>query len=727
MNVPISPAVILPAAAAPKVGRSGGAVRPTGSTERPVSLVAIIGTGAVAHHHARHLASCSAARLVAVVDTQPAAAAVFAAKWGVTRVHASLAELVSAGGVTAVHVTTPPESHEILARQALGNGLDVLIEKPIAYSAAVTAELFQLAATRGVRVVPDYSLFFTEQMSLARKWITEDRIGRIVGVECLYQTTLDRARLEDPKRPPWLFDLPGGPLHNFFTHPLYLVLQFTGPIGGVTVVPRHTGYLPQGLTDNLDLLIDGDHCSAFINVSLAARPTQTLLVIQGDHGRITIDFDTFQINLERAPARFGSVMRLLRPSLRGLGAVRQTGSTALKILRKRLVPYAGLKALIEQFYSAPPPGGKLPISPELVLSVARVEEEIVRSPGVWKLSFPRACSVVPAAPRSKWVAVTGGTGYLGSRVVAELRSRSYGVRLLQRWQSHGVVPAGEDIEIVYGDARNLEDVRRLVAGTEAVIHMAAGMNGSREFVVESCAEAARNVVQVTRELGIRRNIYLSSMAVYDYRGLKRRDCLSANTALEATPEQRSAYGMGKTLAERIVAEEIARNQSPWMILRPSQIFGETGDFTRQLGSRLGRNVLSLGGPQKRMRLVHVADVARAIVDFIAPEKFQPSAVLNLTHPDILLARQVAALLKQRCGLRVVYLRPSLGKTLAWTTRVAQTLLKRGPRISSQQAAYLFCECGAEAKAALELGWRPAAPLMDQIQAALPDLVRNLPK
>lgn len=727
MNVTLFANAICPADAAPKVARSAEIVWPSGSGVRPKSLVAIIGTGAVAQHHARHLASCPTARLVAVVDTQPAAAASFAAKWGITRIYGSLAELLSAGNVTSIHVTTPPDSHEFLARQAIEHGLDVLIEKPIAYSAAVTAELYQLAATQGVRLMPDYSLFLTEQMCRAREWIGAGRIGRIVCVECLYQTTLDRARLEEPKRPPWLFELPAGPLHNFFTHPLYLVLQFTGPVRGVNMVHRHTGYLPQGLTDHLELLIDGANCSAFVNVSLAARPAQTLLVIQGEEGRIVVDFDAFQITLERSQARFGSVMRLLRPSLRGMGAILQTGSAVLKILRKRLVPYAGLKALIEQFYASPPAGGKLPIPPELVLSVACLEEQIVRSPGVWKLSFPRACPVVPNAPRSRWVAVTGGTGYLGSRVVAELRRRGYAVRLLTRWQSRVAPPLGDDVEVVYGDARNVDDVRQLLAGTEAVVHMAAGMNGSREFIVESCADATRNLVQVARELGTRRNIYLSSMAVFDYRGLKQRDFLSERTALEAAPEERSAYGMGKTLAERIVAQEIARNHSPWVILRPSQIFCETADFWRHFGSLLGRNVLILGGPRKRMRLVYVADVVRAIVDFVDQEEFQPGAVLNLTHPDVLLARQVAVLLKQRCGLDVVYMRPSLGKTLAWATRASHKIMKRGPRISARQAAYLFCESGAEAKVALQLGWRPTASLMDQIQAVLPGPVPNAAK
>jgi hypothetical protein len=116
-------------------------------------------------------------------------------------------------------------------------------------------------------------------------------------------------------------------------------------------------------------------------------------------------------------------------------------------------------------------------------------------------------------------------------------------------------------------------------------------------------------------------------------------------------------------------------------------------------------------------------VARAIADFIAPDQFQPGVSLNLTHPDVLFARDAAVLLKQRLGLRVFYLRSWMGKTLAWGTRVSSKILKRGPRISARQAAYLFCESGAEAKGALALGWRPGAPLDIQIERALQRSVR----
>ena len=676
--------------------------------------VAIIGSGAVAHHHARHLLDCPAVKLVAVVDSNYTTAQAFADKWKVARVHGSIDELLSEGGVKAVHITTPPDSHEPLARKAIVHGLDVVIEKPVAFSASATAELYQLASTHGVRLVPDFSLHFTDQMCRAREWIAQGRIGRVVCVECLYQTRLDRSRLEEPKVPPWLFDLPAGPLQNFFTHPLYLVLQFTGPVRHVTVVSRHTGYLPQGLTDNLELLIDGEKCSAFVNVSLAVEPAQTRLAVHGEKGRIVIDFDSFQVGLESATARFGSVARLLRPTLRGLSAIQQTGSTALNILSKRLMPYAGLKALISRFYGDSRAQPKLPIPVDLVLEVAKVEDRIVQSPGVWKLPFPHACATLPAAPRPNWVAVTGGVGYLGSRVVAELRRRGFGVRLLTRWQSRVSVPLGDNVEIIYGDARNLEDVRRLAAGTEAIIHLAAGMRGTRQFIVESCVDATRNILQVARELGTRRNIYLSSMAVFDYRGLTKEDLLTEQSALETAPNERSTYAMGKTLAERLVAEDIAKRGSEWMILRPSQIFGGNTSVTRQLGSVIGRYLICLGGPNKRMRLVHVDDVVQAIADFLQFENFRSGAAVNLTHPDVLLARDLSALLRQQ-GLRVIYLRSWMGKALAWGTRLTHGVLKRGPRISVRQAAYLFCECGAKAGMADELHWKPGAPLAVQLK------------
>jgi hypothetical protein len=65
------------------------------------------------------------------------------------------------------------------------------------------------------------------------------------------------------------------------------------------------------------------------------------------------------------------------------------------------------------------------------------------------------------------------------------------------------------------------------------------------------------------------------------------------------------------------------------------------------------------------------------------------------------------------------LRSWQGKALALATRFLRAILRRGPHVSSRQAAYLFSECGAEAKRALELGWSPYAPLAEQIETDLP--------
>ena len=148
---------------------------------------------------------------------------------------------------------------------------------------------------------------------------------------------------------------------------------------------------------------------------------------------------------------------------------------------------------------------------------------------------------VPPLTRPKCVAVTGASGKLGTRVVGRLLQEGYIVRALVRWQSrieHLVRPG---VELVYGDVRELDSVRRLVAGTEGVIHLAAGMKGSRQYMLDTCAEGTRNVIQAAAEAKLARNLHVSSMVVFDYLALHSNDVLRVNSPLEPEPKERSAY------------------------------------------------------------------------------------------------------------------------------------------------------------------------------------------
>ena len=63
-------------------------------------------------------------------------------------------DLIAAKACDAVHVLTPPDTHRALAIQCLEGGLDVLVEKPVALSAAETREIAEAAARAGGAFMP---------------------------------------------------------------------------------------------------------------------------------------------------------------------------------------------------------------------------------------------------------------------------------------------------------------------------------------------------------------------------------------------------------------------------------------------------------------------------------------------------------------------------------------------------------------------------------------------
>ncbi len=91
--------------------------------EHPMTLqVAIVGTGAVAHHHAQALEADPRVRLVAVADRSPDRAAAFAERYGVPGRFGSMDELLAGGALDVVHLCTPPDAHREQALAAFAAG-----------------------------------------------------------------------------------------------------------------------------------------------------------------------------------------------------------------------------------------------------------------------------------------------------------------------------------------------------------------------------------------------------------------------------------------------------------------------------------------------------------------------------------------------------------------------------------------------------------------------------
>jgi len=118
--------------------------------------------------------------------------------------------------------------------------------------------------------------------------------------------------------------------------------------------------------------------------------------------------------------------------------------------------------------------------------------------------------------------VTGGAGFIGSNLTIALVKMGHRVRVLDNFATgslDNLQPVLKEIEVHRGDLRNLDDVRRAVAGAEVVFHQAALPSVPRSVADPLTTSEVNifgtlNVFWASRDAGVRRVVYASSSSVY---------------------------------------------------------------------------------------------------------------------------------------------------------------------------------------------------------------------
>jgi len=137
---------------------------------------ALVGAGVIAPTHARALREIPDARLVAVVDKNPAAGEPFARQWGADY-HQDLDQALARPDVQVVTICTPSGTHGPLGQQAAGAGKHVLVEKPIEVSVERADELITTCRQAGVLLSGVFQQRFLDGRKLA-ELVTSGQLGK---------------------------------------------------------------------------------------------------------------------------------------------------------------------------------------------------------------------------------------------------------------------------------------------------------------------------------------------------------------------------------------------------------------------------------------------------------------------------------------------------------------------------------------------------------------------
>ena len=220
------------------------------------------------------------------------------------------------------------------------------------------------------------------------------------------------------------------------------------------------------------------------------------------------------------------------------------------------------------------------------------------------------------------VLITGGTGFIGSRVSAMAAARGHDVTLLARHAADGTASIAHDLAQPTG-------LTGLVGGFEAVIHCAAAMGGSAEMQRSSTIIGTRNLVDAMQAARVRRCVLVSSFAVYDYLALSPGDILTEDAPLDESGDARGPYIAAKREQEKIVT---GSPDLDWTVFRPGLVFGPGRTWFYHLGGRHSNIWVTMSGAGL-LPLAHVDNCAEAIVAALdTPSSVR--ATLNLVDDDL---------------------------------------------------------------------------------------------
>ena len=201
------------------------------------------------------------------------------------------------------------------------------------------------------------------------------------------------------------------------------------------------------------------------------------------------------------------------------------------------------------------------------------------------------------------ILVTGGSGFIGTRLVSELLAAGHQVAIFDVAGS-----SAHPAFYVRGDVRDVQALTAAAAGRDAIIHLAAEHRDDPESA--ALAETvnvggARNVVTAARAAGCGRILFTSSVAVYplDVPGV----------AEEDPPRPYNRYGQTKLQAEQVLGEWARSTAaSSLTLVRACVVFGEgnRGNVYNLLRQIHRRRFVMVGSGHNRKSMAYVGNVTR---------------------------------------------------------------------------------------------------------------------
>jgi nucleoside-diphosphate-sugar epimerase len=208
--------------------------------------------------------------------------------------------------------------------------------------------------------------------------------------------------------------------------------------------------------------------------------------------------------------------------------------------------------------------------------------------------------------------VTGGSGFIGGRLIQRLRSEGWSVRALARSDRSAEKVRALGAEPVTGDIADADSIREGAKGCTYAFHAAAHLGdwGRREDFVRDNVTGTENALAGTTSAGVRRFVHVGTEAAL----MAGQPLVNADESLPLQPDSPALYSATKAMAEQAVRQANRPGEFETVVVRPRFVWGP-GDNT--IVPSLVKAVKSgqfrwIGGGRHKTSTTHVDNVVEGL-------------------------------------------------------------------------------------------------------------------
>jgi nucleoside-diphosphate-sugar epimerase len=304
--------------------------------------------------------------------------------------------------------------------------------------------------------------------------------------------------------------------------------------------------------------------------------------------------------------------------------------------------------------------------------------------------------------------VTGGSGFVGGRLIERLVTDGWSVRGLARSDASAAAVQSLGAEPVRGD---LDDRNALAAGAQGAdvcFHAAAHTQdfGPWADFQRITVDGTRNVVLACRDAGVPRFVHVGSEAAL----LHGQPVVHGDETLPLAFHSKSPYPRSKALAEQVVLEE-SRDGLEAVIVRPRFVWGRGDTALLPLLVEAARSgqLRWVGGGRHLTSTTHIDNTVEGLL--LAAEKGTPGRVYFVTDGKPVVFREFVSALVETQGAKAPEgeMPVFAARALAAGGEAAWKLLRRPGAPPLTRFAFWISsqECTLDdSRARAELGYKP---------------------